>query len=173
MIGALTMVALVGASPVDSCRIDHARYVLRAEPATMLRFHIVPKSRDWWSELAAELTLARNGRVSWWLPTASGTSDLRNFAWTALAGSPQAAPNYPYKLRGLHYFAFDRDYGMVNATLMKGDVAPAHILLTDLRDAFWYGDDPATRTSPPQSLFDLVACDVPDDRPNVLLPLVP
>jgi hypothetical protein len=73
----------------------------------------------------------------------------------------------------LRYFAFDRSYGMVNRTLRKGDVAPAHILLTDLRNAFYYEDDPAARTSLPQSLFDLVACDVPDDRPDVVQPLVP
>jgi len=175
VIGALLLLGAVGVPPLTggSCLIDHARYVLRAEPATTLRFHIVPKSRDWWSELAADMTLARTGRVSWWLPTASGSSDTHDFAWTALEGSPQAAPHYPYKLKSLRYFAFDADYGMVNATLHRGDIAPAHVLLADLREAFWYADDPATRSSPPQSLFDLVACDVSDDRPRVILPLVP
>lgn len=175
MIGTLLLAVLaVSHVPaVGACRIDHARYVLRAEPATTLRFHVIPKGADWWSELAADLTLAQSGRVSWWLPTASGSSDPRFFAWTAVRGNLQAARGYPYKLRGLSYFAFAPDYAMINETLRKGDMAPAHILLADLRDAFWYEDDPATRTSPPQSLFDLVACDVPDDRPDVVLPPVP
>jgi hypothetical protein len=174
VIGSLLLAGLVVGQPdaVHGCLIDHARYVMRADNATTIRFHTVPKSRDWWSELAAEINL-ETGRVSWWLPTSSGSSELRYFAWTALAGSPQAGSAYPYKLSSLRYFAFDQSYGMVNRTLRKGDAAPAHILLTDLRSAFYYQDDPATRTSPPQSLFDLVACDVPDDRPDVVQPLVP
>jgi len=175
VIGAL-LLAVLAMSPqpaVDACRIDHARYVLRAAPSTTLRFHVVPKGPEWRAELAAELTLARSGRVSWWLPGGSGSSDPRWFGWTALVGSREAAPGYPFKLHGLQYFLFGRDYAMINRSLNKGDFAPAHILLTDLRDAFWYQDDPATRTSPPQSLFDLVACDVQDDRPNVVQPPIP
>lgn len=171
------LAAAVAAATPDAdaaaCRIDHARYVLRAAPETTLRFHVVPQSRDWWSALAAELTLSGSARISWWLPTASGSSDFRAFAWTTLQGSPQAKPDYRFRLRELRYFGFDGSYAMINRTLYKGDIAPAHILLDNLREAFWYQDDPETRSSPPQSLFDLVACDVPDDRPAVLLPLVP
>ena len=82
----------------------------------------------------------------------------------------QAQAGYPYNLGDLRYFAFDGSHGMINKTPFAGDPAPAHILLTDLGDAFYYADDPATRSSPPQSLFDLVGCDTPADAPDIVFP---
>jgi hypothetical protein len=59
VIGSLLLAGLlVGQSDaIHGCRIDHARYVLRADNATTIRFHTFPRSRDWWSELAAEINL--------------------------------------------------------------------------------------------------------------------
>ncbi|RYE01602.1 MAG: hypothetical protein EOP61_10800 [Sphingomonadales bacterium] len=169
----LPMLAMLLAAASLPCAMDHARYVLRADPQVSLSFHVVGQSADWRSELAANIRLDRTGRSSWWLPTQSGSSDPRFLRWTGLVGSPEAAPGYRYTLHDLRYFAFDAGYAMINKTPYKGDPAPAHILLADLRDAFYYSDDPATRSSPPQSLFDLTGCDVPDDRPGIFFPLAP
>ena len=164
---------LFAAAALPVCTIDHARYTLRDDPQVSLSFHVVVRNEDWWSQLAANIRLGVTGRSSWWLPTQNGSSDPRYFRWTALRGSAEAAPGYAFDLKDLRYFAFDADYRMINKTPTKGDAAPAHILLADLRDAFYYFDDPATRSSPPQSLFDLAGCDVPDDRPEPVFPVVP
>lgn len=169
MVAALLLLA---AAAPPACAVDHARYVLRGDRHVTLTFHVVPRSRDWWSELAGELRLP-TGRTSWWLPTGGGSSGQFSFVWTAFAGSPQAAPGYPFKLRALRYFGFDAGYAVLGDTLHRSDRAPAHILLDGMRDAFWYEDDPATRSSPPPSLFDLVDCTAPADTPAVLFPYVP
>ena len=170
---AAAVLAAVAAAADPGCRIDHAHFVLRADPQVTLDFHVVPRTADWYTELAANIRLAATGRSSWWLPTLSGSSDPRFFRWTALRGTPEAEPGYRYNLGALRYFAFDERYAMINRTPLKGDPAPAHILLADLRDAFYYADAMATRSSPPQSLFDLAGCDVPEDSPDLVFPIVP
>jgi hypothetical protein len=65
---------------------------------------------------------------------------------------------------------------MINDTPRRGEPAPQHIYLNDLRDKFWYADDPDHRSSPPRSLFDLVACTDPAREPpgpDLVFPPVP
>ena len=173
MIWALLMAA---AAPPSPCRIENAYYVLRADPTVKARFHIVPRTEDWRWGVALQINLGRTGRTSWWLPFLGGTSDVHGLRWTAHKGTPAAAPGYRYNLGDLQYFAFDRDYGMINDTPRRGEPAPQHIYLNDLRDKFWYADDPDHRSSPPRSLFDLVGCTDPAREPagpDLVFPPVP
>jgi hypothetical protein len=174
----LLALSLAAVAPSSPCHIEAARYVLRADPTVTARFHIVPRTRDWTWGVALELHLAKTGRTSWWLPFLGGTSDVHGLRWTARRGTAEAKPGYRYNLGDLQYFAFDKDYGMINTTPMRGDWAPDHILLNDLRDKFWYADDPRHRSSPPRSLFDLAGCtdEAADDikpRADLLFPPIP
>ncbi|MFL6844612.1 MAG: hypothetical protein ACJ8ER_06995 [Allosphingosinicella sp.] len=160
------------------CHIEAARYVLRADPTVTARFHIVPRTEDWRWGVALEIRLGATGRTSWWLPFLGGTSDVHGLRWTARRGTPEAMPGYRYNLLDLQYFAFEDDYDMINTTPMRGDYAPQHMLLNDLREAFWYRDDPDHRYSPPRSLFDLTGCadeaaEGIQSETDVLFPRVP
>jgi hypothetical protein len=170
----LTLLLAAG-SPVPACPVENARYVLRADPTVTAHFHAAGRNEDWPAGVALELRLGRTGRTSWWVPFHGGTSDHNGVRWTALRGSAEARPGYAYPLRDLQYFAFDSDYAMPLETPLRGEPAPAHFFLNDLRDVFWYQDDPATRSSPPRSLFDLAGCTArpADAIRDVLLPPVP
>lgn len=148
-----------GGAPPRACHIEAAHYVLRADPSVTAQFHIVPRTEDWNWGVTLEIRLAAVGETSWWLPFLGGSSDVHGLRRTALRGTPEAARLSLGRSRDLQYFAFDGTYAMINTTPMRGDWAPAHILLNDLRDAFWYGEATGDRRySPPRSLFDLDGC---------------
>ena len=103
------------------------------------------------------LRFAKTGRAYWWLPTQGGTADNHGFRWTTLKGTPEAAPAY----RGLGdmlYFAFDADYSMRNESARRGQYAPGHFFLYNMRVAFWYRTPGDRREDVDRSLFDLVGC---------------
>jgi hypothetical protein len=154
--------------PPRACHIEAAHYVLRADPSVTAQFHIVPRTEDWNWGVALEIRLGALGRTSWWLPFHGGSSDVHGLRWTALRGTPEAALTSRERGGDLQYFAFDGTYAMIDTSPMRGDWAPAHILLNDLRDAFWYREAAGDkRYSPPRSLFDLEGCE--DERAGAAL----
>lgn len=172
----LLAVMLAAASPAPACSVERARYVLRADPTVTAFFHPVDRTSDWVAGVAMEIRLGRTGRTSWWLPFHGGTIDRNGVRWTALRGTPQAEPGYPYPLGDLLYFEFDADYGMNIEIPTRGVAAPSHFFLNDLREVFWYRDDSANRSSPPRSLFDLAGCAAEGAEPvrtDVIFPPVP
>lgn len=177
MLVSLLAVALPSADAKMPCHIEAARYVLRADSSITARYHPVPRTQDWPAGLAMEIHFAKSQRTYWWLPTQAGTAGIHGFRWTALKGTPQAAIGYRHNLGDLLYFAFDKDYAVRSEDARRGQAAPAHFLLHNMREAFWYRTPNDQREAVTPSLFDLVDCHsglgAQNERSDLVFPPVP
>lgn len=157
----LIMLTLAAAS-LATCRVESARYAMRTAPGITAYFKRVNSGPDWPNGLALATHFAATGRTYWWLPWNGGTDDLQNVSSTTdvtVAGwKPPSPDGGPRPLGDLEYLATDAGYKVIDAVPERGDIAPAHILLTHLGDRVWHGPNVNARDSAPKQFFDLVAC---------------
>ncbi|WP_241093223.1 hypothetical protein [Xanthomonas bonasiae] len=144
------------------CTVERARYALRDDPALTARFVAVESGLAWPAHLALRLQSARSGRAYWFLP-ADGGSDGRQMlasiadptvpAWQAPDPDGGARP-----LGDAEYIGTDADYTLLDRVPRRGDAAPAHFLVPELRELLWYRTPSDQREGSARQFFDLVGC---------------
>ena len=139
-----------------ACSVENAHYTLRHTPAVTLSFVPVAASHDWPSGIALVEHLARTGHTYYFLPWQGGNDGRENLAHTTdvtrsdfRLPSPDGGPG---RLGDVDYIATDAGYDIIDHAPIKGDPAPAHILISGLSDAGWRPD------SVVKAFFDLDGC---------------
>ena len=126
------------------CPVEHAHYTLRHQYDVTLSFQPIAKSRDWPSGVAMAVHVMRSGDTNYFLPWQGGTDDKENVTHTTDITRPDfqlpSPDGGPGRLGDMEYIATDASYEIVNHTPIRGDPAPAHILLLGLGDASWHQD---------------------------------
>lgn len=158
MLGMTLMLGLAA-----SCVPEHARYVLREDPAVSARFLVVDTTPDWPSGLALRLHSTRTGRDYDFLPYPGGSDARLHLASTTDVTAPQwRAPDPdggPRPLGDIEYIGTDAGYLLSSKLPRRGEPAPAHFLLPDLREALWYRAASDQREATARQFFDLAACE--------------
>lgn len=153
---------LLAAAASLSCPVEQAHYVMRATPGVTADFRPIDSGADWPSGLAFRLHIGASGRSYWFLPWGGGSDGRQNLASTIDVDMPGWRPpspdGGPRPVGDVAYIATDTTYHLIDRIPHRGDIAPAHILLPDLRDALWYRTPPDRRDSTPRQFFDLTAC---------------
>jgi hypothetical protein len=154
------LIALVTATLFTApCEIEHARYALRTMPAVTARFDPVPGDADWREGIALRIDFAATGRSYWWLPWNGGTDGRQHLASAPDPATPGWAPMAKRPLGDVDFLATGADYALLERVPRRGDIAPAHFLIPDLREAMWYRTPQDKREGTAKQFFDLVSCD--------------
>ena len=140
------------------CPVENAHYTLHHQYGVTLSFQPIAKSRGWPSGVAMAVHVERSGHTIYFLPWQGGTDDLENVTRTTdvtradfQLPSPDGGPG---RLGDMEYIAIDAGYEIVDHTPMRGDPAPAHILLSGLTNMLWHHD----RDSVAKAFFDYDGC---------------
>jgi hypothetical protein len=151
---------LVSAAALATCRVDHARYVLRTAPGVTADFRPINSGADWPSGLVLTIQFSKSRRAYWFLPWDGGTNDVQYLASTTDVDQPGWRPpspdGGPRPLGDLEYLATGADYRLTDHVPKVGDQAPAHFLLPNLGDRTWHSN----HDDAPKQFFDLVSCSV-------------
>ncbi|WP_369936290.1 hypothetical protein [Xanthomonas tesorieronis] len=144
------------------CTVDRARYALRGDPALTARFVVVESGAAWPTHLALRLQSARSGRAHWFLP-ADGGSDGRQLLAsitdpTVSGWRPPDPDGGPRPLGDAEYIGADADYTLLDRAPRRGDEAPVHFLLPELRELLWYRTPADQRERSARQFFDKVGC---------------
>ncbi|MEE7559737.1 hypothetical protein HH299_08520 [Xanthomonas sp. Kuri4-2] len=158
----LAALVLVTTLAGPACPVERADYRLRGAPGTTLHF-IARDTPGWPSNLLARLDLAATGRSYWWLPWNGGSDGRQHLASVRPADRPGWSPPAPDDGQGrplgdIDYLATDADYDVLDHVPVRGEPAPAHILLPDLDEALWYRNGAEPRDHAPRQFFDLMSC---------------
>jgi len=165
MIGALLTFAVLSGAPA-LCPLEQANYVLRGAPGFTAAFRPVAVSEDWPAGVALEIRSAQSGRRYDFLPYQGGgdgalghlasTHDIAQPAWTP----PGPDDGKARPLGDLDYMVLDATYAVGSKHVLRhGQAAPAHLLIPELANTFWYRTPSDARESAPTAFFDLTACD--------------
>ena len=151
--------ALLAMAATPICRVEHATYVLRSNPAVTIAVEEAPVNADWQQGVVVAIHGAGSGDISYWLPWFGGTDDGRHIRRTVLLDKTKDRGSQQRSERGvdLDFFALDSRYTFLRDLPMRGSAAPAHILIPDLD--LWHGGDPLKpRDASPRAFFDLTGC---------------
>jgi len=156
------LLSLALALAASHCAVERARYALRDDPALTARFVAVESGPAWPAQLALRLQSARSGRAYWFLP-ADGGSDGRQLLASITDPTVQAwqAPDPDGGVRPLgdaEYIGTDADYTLLDRVPQRGDEAPAHFLVPELRELLWYRTPSDQREGSARQFFDLMGC---------------
>ncbi|MEO8314706.1 MAG: hypothetical protein ABI645_07920 [Pseudomonadota bacterium] len=158
----VVMMAAMAAN-LGSCKAEDAHYQQRSEPSITATFLPMERTRDWPSGLAVKMHFRESGRTYWWLPWNGGTDGQRHLAsttdvtapgWKML--SPDDGSQRP--LGDVSYIGMDAKYNVIQGVPRRGEIAPAHFHVPDLRVALWYRTPPDKRDADSGQFFDLVSC---------------
>ena len=147
----------------QSCAIENAHYALRTQPSVTASFIEVNSGKDWPSNLAMRLDVAESDRTYWWLPWNGGSNGQQNLASThdprKSDWRPPGSDGGPRPLGDLQFIATDSNYALWDHVPVRGESAPAHFIIPDLRDALWYRTPATLRDRTVRQFFDLIRCD--------------
>jgi len=157
----LMMVAAVAS--LATCKVENAVYAQRTAPGLTARFVAADTGPFWPSGLALRMHVEATDRTYWWLPWNGGSGGQNHLASTSDVTAPDWAAPGPddagqRPLGDVRYIGVDASYRLLPAVPRRGEVAPAHFLIPDLREALWYRTPPDARDSEAGQFFDLVAC---------------
>lgn len=158
----VVMMAAMAAN-LGSCKVEDAVYQQRSAPSITAAFMAVESTPEWPSGVALKMHFGATGRTYWWLPWNGGTNGQQNLASTTdvtAAGwkVPFLADGGPRPLGDVSFLGMDAQYNVLNAAPRRGELAPAHFLIPDLRQALWYRTPPNERDGDARQFFDLVSC---------------
>lgn len=147
-----------------ACRIEDAVYVLRDQQDVTATY--VRVESGWPSKLAMRLHVGSSGRTYWWLPWNGGSDGKQNLASTTdptLSSwkPPSSDDGRERPLGDVEYIGTDAKYHLLNGVPERGELAPAHFLIPDLREALWYRTDSNERDDTAKQFFDLTGCKGP------------
>ena len=158
----VVMIAAMAANP-GTCKVEDAVYQQRSATSISARFVPVDPSADWPSGLAMKMHFGDSGRSYWWLPWNGGSNGRQHLASTTdvtapgwKAPSPENGSQRP--LGDVGYIGMDASYNVIKAVPRRGEIAPAHFHVPDLREALWYRTPPDRRDADTGQFFDLVDC---------------
>ena len=139
------MFALALALAVASvCPVENAHYTLHHQHDVTLSFQPIAKSRDWPSGVAMAMHVTSSGDTIYFLPWQGGTDDRENVTHTTDITRPDfqlpSPDGGPGRLGDMEYIATDAGYEIINHIPVRGDPAPAHILLSGLGSTSWRQD---------------------------------
>ena len=139
-----------------ACPVENAHYTLRHQDGVTLSFQPIASSRDWPSGVAMVIHVTRSGDTNYFLPWQGGTDDKENVTHTTDITRPDfqlpSPDGGPGRLGDMEYIATDAGYEIIDHTPMRGDPAPAHILLSGLSASSWHQDAVA------KAFFDFDGC---------------
>ncbi len=138
------------------CPVEKAQYTLRHMPGVTLSFIPITASRDWPSGIAMVEHSADTGHTYYFLPWQGGSDDQTNVTHTTDVTQPDfqlpSPDGGPGRLGDMEYIATDAGYDIINHAPVRGDPAPAHILISGLSDSSWRQDSVA------KAFFDFDGC---------------
>jgi hypothetical protein len=153
------MLAFLFAVMTTPCPVERAHYTLRTMPSLTASFNDVPIDEDWRAGVAFGIRSSSSGRTYWFLP-ANGDPDI--LASTTDIAKPNWRPPSPdggiRPLGDMQLLTFDADYNVLDDIPRRDAPAPAHILIPDLREAFWYRTPGDKREGSAKQFFDLTGC---------------
>lgn len=95
-------------------------------------------------------------------PWNGGTNGQQNLASTTDVTAPDwklpSVEAGPRPLGDVSYLGMDAQYNVLQSVPKRGEPAPAHFLIPDLRSALWYRTAPDQRDGDARQFFDLVGC---------------
>ncbi len=140
------------------CPVENAHYTLHHQHDVTLSFQSITQSRDWPSGVALAVHMDSSGRTIYFLPWQGGTDDKESVTRTTDVTHPDfqlpSPDGDPGRLGDMEYIATDASYEIIDHIPMRGDPAPAHILLSGLTDMSWHQD----RDSVAKAFFDFDGC---------------
>lgn len=151
------------AANLGSCKVENAVYQQRSSaPSITASFMAVASAPEWPSGVALRIHFGNTGRTYWWLPWNGGTNGQQNLASTTDVTAPDwklpSVEAGPRPLGDVSYLGMDAQYNVLQSVPKRGEPAPAHFLIPDLRSALWYRTAPDQRDGDARQFFDLVGC---------------
>jgi hypothetical protein len=151
----MLLVALA-VSAALGCPVERAHYALRHTPGVSLDVIETTASRDWPSGLAFVVRNRASGHALYFLPWNGGTDGRQNLAHTTDVTRPDfqlpSPDGGPGRLGDMEFVAMDEAYDVRDAVPVRGEGAPAHILIPDLSSSGWKED------SVVKAFFDFESC---------------
>ena len=109
------------------------------------------------------LHVGATGRIYWWVPWNGGTDGQQNLASTTDVTRPGWRPpnpdDGPRPLGDVDFISTDAGYNLWDHVPVRGGPAPAHFLISNLREALWYRTPYNKRDGTARQFFDLVSSD--------------
>lgn len=162
----LSLITVLAAG-LGPCKVENAVYEQRSASSITAEFVAIDSGPDWPSNLAMKMYFGGSNRTYWWLPWNGGTSGQQHLAstwdvtsptWQAPSPDPSSDIMKQRPLGDVSYIGMDASYNVIQGVPRRGELAPAHFFIPDLREALWYRTASDARDSDARQLFDLVGC---------------
>ena len=144
------------------CNVENAHYALRTQPSVTASFRDVDSGRDWPSGLAMRLHIGATGRSFWFLPWNGGSSGSQHLASTEdvtkRGWHPPDPDGGPRPIGDLEFIATDKGYDLWDHVPVRGEIAPAHLLIPDLANVLSHQLPSGRGASTVRQFFDLADC---------------
>lgn len=154
------LLSIVTASLLAACPVEHAHYALRTMPGVTARFvPVTGGDAEWRVGLALRMDFAATGRSYWWLPWNGGTDGMQHLASTPDPATKDWHPMQVRPLGDVDFIATDAHYTLRDGVPLRGEVAPAHFFIENLREAMWYRAPQDRREATAKQFFEMVRCE--------------
>jgi hypothetical protein len=155
------------APPAPRCDTENARYVVRDRKditAGFARRKAQAAEGAHPPELMFYVTMGAVRQTYWFEFSYSNGQEIQVHLMSVPAPGRASTmlgalggPDHPLGDRLLDYLAVDQSYRFIGLAPRPGALAPQHILVPQLRAAFWYETQP--KQAMPLAFFDLARCD--------------